>query len=422
MDVWAVLEVEQTSDKKLIKRAYAKKLKTRKPDVDPEGFQELRRAYEIALQYRDFAYYEESPDHDESSDSSSDSEESPTENSAIQSDLKSEPLVLEDEPDESSVVEQLRTSQFVDASYITSSTEDPSFEDTEQADAVINSVCENTELDENDLLSGDSYSHEALHQLFQAQLGLARTLFSTPNLQVDERKWGELIDSPIMIDLYYKPLFTTEVFILLIKAIRKERLKKKPCVEPLLEIMWHLEESFNWRLQQELLEQRVDYSDINLFLEYAEPDDQSFSAKYFNSKQHQGPIEETGGDKRFVVFFIDVCIFAGTVIVWNMFTSSQLNEKSWPVQNAALLSCLAYFLYFTIMEASPFQGTVGRVIMGQKVVSTKGKRLNIFHSLYRSLWFLLYCVTFKFSVWINFFLKGHQNLYDRLSRSMVINK
>jgi len=48
MSVWEVLELDETNDLKVIKRAYAAKLKTVKPDEDPQGFQVLHQAYKTA--------------------------------------------------------------------------------------------------------------------------------------------------------------------------------------------------------------------------------------------------------------------------------------------------------------------------------------------------------------------------------------
>ncbi|MCG7563018.1 J domain-containing protein [Pseudoalteromonas sp. McH1-42] len=46
---WEVLGIDPSADKKAIKRAYTSKLKLCKPDEDPEGFQQLRAAYDAAL-------------------------------------------------------------------------------------------------------------------------------------------------------------------------------------------------------------------------------------------------------------------------------------------------------------------------------------------------------------------------------------
>ena len=49
IDCWEILGIQPISDKKLIKRAYAKQLKKYQPEDDPQGFQRLREAYETAI-------------------------------------------------------------------------------------------------------------------------------------------------------------------------------------------------------------------------------------------------------------------------------------------------------------------------------------------------------------------------------------
>ncbi|WP_058533671.1 DUF1214 domain-containing protein [Legionella saoudiensis] len=51
MTIWQILEIEQTTDIKEIKKAYAAKLKQHKPEVDPEGFQRVREAFELAKKF-----------------------------------------------------------------------------------------------------------------------------------------------------------------------------------------------------------------------------------------------------------------------------------------------------------------------------------------------------------------------------------
>ena len=46
---WDVLEIEQTDDKKVIKKAYAKLIRKYRPDEKPDKFQEINQAYQYAL-------------------------------------------------------------------------------------------------------------------------------------------------------------------------------------------------------------------------------------------------------------------------------------------------------------------------------------------------------------------------------------
>ncbi|MGH1405728.1 MAG: hypothetical protein ACRBBJ_04120 [Rhodomicrobiaceae bacterium] len=71
MDVWERLGIEKTDDERAIKRAYAKKLKTIRPDEDPKQFQTLREARDEAIYLSKYDFdYDYDWEEDEASDSS----------------------------------------------------------------------------------------------------------------------------------------------------------------------------------------------------------------------------------------------------------------------------------------------------------------------------------------------------------------
>ncbi|ASJ56477.1 hypothetical protein BP422_24685 [Brevibacillus formosus] len=49
MNIWRILDIDPTEDISTIKKAYAKKLKLHHPEDDPEGYQQLREAYDQAI-------------------------------------------------------------------------------------------------------------------------------------------------------------------------------------------------------------------------------------------------------------------------------------------------------------------------------------------------------------------------------------
>ncbi|VTQ52595.1 Uncharacterised protein [Campylobacter jejuni] len=54
MGIWTVLGIEPTQDLTVIKRAYARQLKTTRPDQDPDAYQRLREAFESAKRGEQF--------------------------------------------------------------------------------------------------------------------------------------------------------------------------------------------------------------------------------------------------------------------------------------------------------------------------------------------------------------------------------
>ncbi|UXY09946.1 J domain-containing protein [Kosakonia sp. ML.JS2a] len=51
MTIWETLDIDATSDDAAIRRAYARQLKLHRPDKDPQGYQELREAFDLAKRY-----------------------------------------------------------------------------------------------------------------------------------------------------------------------------------------------------------------------------------------------------------------------------------------------------------------------------------------------------------------------------------
>ncbi len=51
MSIWETLGIDETTDDSAIRRAYARQLKLHRPDKDPQGYQQLREAFDLAKQY-----------------------------------------------------------------------------------------------------------------------------------------------------------------------------------------------------------------------------------------------------------------------------------------------------------------------------------------------------------------------------------
>jgi hypothetical protein len=49
--IWETLGIEPTTDDAVIRRAYARELKQHRPDQDPQGYQQLREAFDAAKEY-----------------------------------------------------------------------------------------------------------------------------------------------------------------------------------------------------------------------------------------------------------------------------------------------------------------------------------------------------------------------------------
>lgn len=62
MNIWKILGIEPTVDKKVIKKAYAAKTRETHPEEKPEEFKQLHEAYQMALGYADYMSKKGQPD------------------------------------------------------------------------------------------------------------------------------------------------------------------------------------------------------------------------------------------------------------------------------------------------------------------------------------------------------------------------
>lgn len=117
--------------------------------------------------------------------------------------------------------------------------------------------------------------------------------------------------------------------------------------------------------------------------------------------------------KRFTAFLIDLAVF---VILFWVFAQT-LN-----LATASLVLLVIVWLYYALLESSPLQASLGKIIVGIKVVDKKGKKLSFWQATERILSKLITNVTFYFGFFIAAFDKKKRTLHDRVARSRVITK
>ena len=117
--------------------------------------------------------------------------------------------------------------------------------------------------------------------------------------------------------------------------------------------------------------------------------------------------------KRFFAFMIDAAVFA--LLFWVL---AQLMDNA----SVTLVLLVLIWLYYALLESSPLQASVGKILMGIKVVDRRGRRLSFWQATERIISKLVTNVTFYFGFFIAAFDKQKRTLHDRLSHSAVILK
>ena len=117
--------------------------------------------------------------------------------------------------------------------------------------------------------------------------------------------------------------------------------------------------------------------------------------------------------KRFWAFLIDVLVFV--VLFWAL---AQVMDNF----SLSVVLLVLIWLYYAFLESSPWQASLGKRIMGLKVVDKRGRRLSFGKASRRLLSRIFTNFTFYFGFFSAAFDKQNKTLHDKLSKSMVISQ
>ncbi|MBN8576219.1 MAG: RDD family protein [Cyclobacteriaceae bacterium] len=87
-----------------------------------------------------------------------------------------------------------------------------------------------------------------------------------------------------------------------------------------------------------------------------------------------------------------------------------------------LLSLVINILYNTFMEASKFQGSVGKIALGLKVTDLQGNKLDFTKALVRNLCKIISNITFLIGYIMAGFTEKKQALHDMIASTLVLRK
>ncbi len=380
MTYWKILGLDETADLRAIKRAYATKLKTNKPDEDPEGFKALHAAYKSATLYAKHNHASETQD-------------------AATSQQAPQPDVASDEP-----------RVMVDATLpLTAIAEDKASPDKMTLE--VSDVADPEPVDcadeESEWLQGQWYD-------LVGNIDHVTESFHRIN---DLRSWSFLRERDALLDIEFKSDISHYLFSR-IAATMHEHTDKMTVSKSVLD---YLNGMFSWDERRDLLERQFGYEVVEQILQKTAVNAEQ-SLKWLSPKSHKGEMVYAGYYARLVSTIIDWSMFAFITVLLRKLDAQLFGFASSEQGFDGFVAVLLYASIVPVMEATPLQGTFGKILFGMKVVDKRGRRLNLLHAYARMLLFILSTALFKITVWINFFLKGSQLLHDRLSLSIVVRR
>lgn len=448
MAIWDILEIEATSDTKVIKRAYAKKLKVTRPDEDPKGFQELHWAYKTALQHAEWmARREAEGDEDDYDEYEDDSSEQYDPNSdASESELSHLDLQLQDDSTNSSVTDEKSISESIAElrNQLVNSHESVNTNNTDAYNSV-ETITADALHDQTDEVQDQPESAEPVVNPYQIEgerlLGIAQVLLASNGDQAKANSWSFILESSFILEDHFNWRLGLEM----LRLIREHNLEHVAQVNKIVgqEALTYLDSIFNWKdNEQQIL--RVMGDEYKTWLDMIrelESNDTNWQNKIRGGKKiiladqtNHATQEQTSQSviappfKRFIAWLID-WIFLVFVIT--------LLKKDSPDLSPFVPSVVFPLLYFIFFESSQLQGTIGKRLLGLKVVKSNLEPLGVIDCILRTICFMVYQAVIVIAVvgismsipFVAFILVGAYaysfskepaTLYDRLTNTRVI--
>lgn len=462
MDIWQILEIEATPDTKVIKRAYAKKLKITRPDEDPQGFQDLHYAYKAALHRATYWEYDE--DEDEDPDEENDNQ-TQTENVTASSEQSTDiatPNVTEEildskinEPSndfstelstESPITASLESSTECSGELSIATAETFTETSTKKASKTLKVNPENS----SDAIPVPEVPVNPLQIEGERLLDLTQLfLAATDGSQNNPKNWQFIIESPYILEDHFNWRLGLE----LLQTIHQHNLNHvaKPLRIVGQDALSYLNNIFNWsENRQHILRALGDECAtwLDMIKDPVTESQQDWQSKIRGGKlvisadkkpDSDLKIGDVGG--RFGAWFIDIVI---VLLVLALLADGKSTDGKSIVDSSfyPIICVLTTYCYFLFFEMSALQGTIGKRIFKLKVVDFTHATLSIKQAALRTFLYLAFYLTpflilhFKYvyitheflgatinisiMAWFLFISIKPVNLYDRISKTRVV--
>lgn len=404
---WQQLQIGPTSDVRAIKLAYAQRLKHTRPDEDPQGFQQLHRAYKqaVALAERQSFHTLQVSSAPVSARQTSRSEPDPG---------ATEQPVLAPHPDET-VTEQRQEEKH--AGHAESEIRWSVNLQMNPPPPIQNVVSIASE--EEDLSTAWPTVAEMLEQCQQVlhqQQGPRQTTF-----------WRFLTHTPHILEDQFNRELGQSLFGMLARHQQSN-------LAPLdVEVLRYLNAIFNWTGNRDQLIHVLGDEQANPLFSLLDSEDNQSQVKAVRggnriipARNRKPPAADDGHyyyasyGARVLAFLMDI-FFAYVTVSFVVIAPMKFLMTNPPISedSAILLAPLLYLVMALLLESSTIQATPSKYLLGMKVVDKRNQRIDYFHGIARLLALCLTGVLFKVIFFVNAFLGGRL-LHDRISDSFVI--
>jgi uncharacterized RDD family membrane protein YckC len=140
-------------------------------------------------------------------------------------------------------------------------------------------------------------------------------------------------------------------------------------------------------------------------------------------------IRFAGFGKRFAAMLLDylifftACVMIGVILGILFALLSNTEPEPDAIEKIAdITGVFAFWLYNSLMESSPLQGSIGKLVLGIKVTDSHGNRVSFSKATGRHFGKILSALTLGFGYLMASFTQRKQALHDIMADCLVIRK
>lgn len=413
--VWHTLDIEQTSDSKSIKRAYAKKLKLVRPDEKPEEFQQLHIAYKQALQYAAWEI-----------EQATNASEAAENNTGPESEITQQHEITDSNEDFSMAGSLSNTSSAVDINQV------------EALATLENTVSREAELQDSAQAPPQVAQQEADAERLIYQAEIDRLMQKVEECISDVsryhlEKWNFLLESKYILDSEFCWNLGYAVFVRLARYYNEKKYREDGDFRITLEVLRFLDSIFHWTVMDiDFSEFFTDEYGLKTFNTLRTSDEHVANvenkaieglrgAKSVKTIKNESlaPLKEYfyGSDiSRALASIIDFVIILPVITAITWFNEAITHYH----YNNLYLIIGVYLTGVWLFETSRYRATPGKLLMGLRVITSDQKRIGRLRGFLRTAIFGVTMIGFYLTIIINRWM-ANQYIHDRLTGSRVLD-
>lgn len=402
---WQQLQIEPTNDVRAIKRAYAKCIKSSRPDENPQDFQRLHQAYKKALLLAER--------HMPQTIQSSPVQMSVTELSPTRPEPANEEKPVFPPEQDTTDIEQ--------------SENDEKKSEVEISWSVDLQINPTHPIQSAAPIEAEEEGAPTPEATMAEMLAQCQTVLRQQQGPRQAKYWIFLTHTPHILEDQFNFELGQSLF-------RMLALHQQSNLAPLdVEVLRYLNAIFNWTGNRDQLIHVLGDEQANPLFSLLDSEDNQSRVKAVRggnriipARNRKPPAADDGHyyyasyGARVLAFLMDI-FFAYVTVSFVVIAPMKFLMTNPPISedSAILLAPLLYLVMALLLESSTIQATPSKYLLGMKVVDKRNQRIDYFHGIARLLALCLTGVLFKVIFFVNAFLGGRL-LHDRISDSFVI--